>query len=152
MCINPAVNSLKSITLINDRCKELQKNSASDSRSSASATGADNKRRRSSTASCSCPYYNQNRIRHLTDRALVSLTPLIISIWLPLNKAQYINLWVCHVSLFMAFCRRLTQLQVPKLDQLSEKGRRVLSHFHKLHYWDLNCPINKFGTVQQGEI
>ena len=112
MCINPAVSSLKSITLINDRCKELQKNSSSTSsdRPALSATGADNKRRRSSTASCSCPYYNQNRIRHLTDRALVSLTLLIISMWLPLNKAQYITLWVCHVALFIAFCRRLTQL------------------------------------------
>ena len=69
MCVNPSVLSLKSNSLINEKCLELQKNKTQP------ATEQQMKRRKSSC----CPFYNATKISQLTDRTLVR-SPLPFSI------------------------------------------------------------------------
>ncbi|XP_053679591.1 ATP-dependent DNA helicase DDX11 [Anopheles nili] len=62
LCINPDVQKLKTNTLINERCLELQKNG---SKNKASTSDGNSKKRRKLIQSC--PYYNQRAIEGLKN-------------------------------------------------------------------------------------
>ncbi|CAH4038213.1 unnamed protein product [Pieris brassicae] len=69
-CINSAVNKLKHVNLINERCLDLQK-----SKSKPTSTDIDGRAtKKTKTTSCtSCPYYNQGNITKLKERLLVDV-------------------------------------------------------------------------------
>ncbi|PIK50392.1 hypothetical protein BSL78_12716 [Apostichopus japonicus] len=72
LCINPTVRKLKSLTLINDRCLDMQRNKTVPKKSKEDSGTA--KRRRAS--STSCPYYNQARLEEFKDK--LAMEPLDI--------------------------------------------------------------------------
>ncbi|CAG9559763.1 unnamed protein product [Danaus chrysippus] len=69
-CINSEVNRLKNVSLINERCLEMQK-------SKTKSTAKDDEGKvvkKSKTKACSaCPYYNQNNIKRLKEKVLVEV-------------------------------------------------------------------------------
>ncbi|CAD5124537.1 DgyrCDS12815 [Dimorphilus gyrociliatus] len=68
-CINPSVRKLESLTLINDRCLELQKNKTKKK----SSETPPKKRRKSEKIEKSCPYNKKENIRFYKDRALIEI-------------------------------------------------------------------------------
>ncbi|XP_071846175.1 ATP-dependent DNA helicase DDX11-like [Apostichopus japonicus] len=72
LCINPTVRKLKSLTLINDRCLDMQRNKTVPKKSEEDSGTA--KRRRAT--STSCPYYNQARLEEFKDK--LAMEPLDI--------------------------------------------------------------------------
>lgn len=65
LCVNEAVQNLKSLTLMNDRCLELQKSKKG------SKSKSDQPKKRSKTNNC--PFYKVERIEDFRDRVLVEV-------------------------------------------------------------------------------
>ncbi|XP_017769613.1 PREDICTED: putative ATP-dependent RNA helicase DDX11-like protein 8 [Nicrophorus vespilloides] len=68
-CINPDVNRLKNISLVNERCLDLQK---SQGKATKKEEGKVVKKQKSSS-NCKCPYYKQQTIEELKDVALLEV-------------------------------------------------------------------------------
>lgn len=68
-CINPAVLSLRSNTLINEKCLELQKNKSKPTlvESNNQAT------KKSKVSNTRCPFYNQNTIEELKNESVATI-------------------------------------------------------------------------------
>lgn len=69
-CVNPEVSRLKHISLINERCLEMQKQE-----SKATKQDKDGKvtKRKKSSNSCKCLYYKQGPIEEVRDAALAEI-------------------------------------------------------------------------------
>ncbi|ELU04301.1 hypothetical protein CAPTEDRAFT_175213 [Capitella teleta] len=65
-CINEAVKRLSSLSLINDRCLEMQ-------RSKSEKRNKDGEKSSKMTKQCGCPFYKQDSLHLLKDRALIDV-------------------------------------------------------------------------------
>lgn len=70
-CINPAVKSLKSNTLINERCLEMKKKSSAKSTKN-DENGRSSKKRKISVKNESCPYYSKAAIENVSQATIFS--------------------------------------------------------------------------------
>ncbi|XP_038055247.1 ATP-dependent DNA helicase DDX11-like [Patiria miniata] len=70
LCINEAVKKLKSLSLINDRCLEMQKKKKEKSRDKDVDLG---KSKRKKGATSGCPFYAANQMDAFKDRAVVEV-------------------------------------------------------------------------------
>ncbi|XP_077984674.1 ATP-dependent DNA helicase DDX11-like [Glandiceps talaboti] len=66
LCINEAVRKLKSLSLMNDKCLEMQKN-----KKEVKTTEEDRKQKRRKTGTASCPFYQH--IPEYSDRVLIEV-------------------------------------------------------------------------------
>ncbi|XP_046569042.1 ATP-dependent DNA helicase DDX11-like [Haliotis rubra] len=65
LCVNESVRRLKSLSLMNDRCLELQKNKGKSKEPGA--------KKSKKADSAGCPFYKQSLIQDYTDRALLNI-------------------------------------------------------------------------------
>ncbi|KAG0717309.1 ATP-dependent DNA helicase DDX11 [Chionoecetes opilio] len=69
LCVNEAVNKLKNISLINDRCLELRRGRKGTSTRQAD-DGRSTKKQRTK---CGCPYYSHKDVKALADQVLLEV-------------------------------------------------------------------------------
>ncbi|KAK9875672.1 hypothetical protein WA026_009468 [Henosepilachna vigintioctopunctata] len=142
-CINPEVKRLKSMTLINERCLDMQKGSTAE-------TEEGKVLKKQKTKNCKCEYYKPQQIENLRDLALVEIFDVedLIGVGKQLKACPYYAsrkavkdaeiVLVPYNTLFHKATREANGIKLKNNVIIIDEAHNLLETLAQIH----NCEVN----------